>query len=123
MRAAILGVLCFLLTGCSVFMAASGHREPNLGAFGVGSTRGQVEQQMGPPKMSLTLDRGRRQDLYEYVLDGERSPGRAIGHGIMDVLTLGLWELIGTPIEVANLGEVKQLRVTYGADGKVVSLD
>ena len=40
-----------------------------------------------------------RVDLYEYEIGNKPSAGRAIGHGVMDILTLGLWEIIGTPIE------------------------
>jgi hypothetical protein len=29
----------------------------------------------------------------------EPSAGRAIGHGVMDVLTLGLWEIVGTRLK------------------------
>jgi len=31
---------------------------------------------------------------------GEPSTARAIGHGVMDVLTFGVWEIVGTPIEL-----------------------
>ena len=49
---------------------------------------------------------------YEYEIGNEPSAGRAIGHGVMDVLTLGLWEVAGTPIEGMQ-GEKKRLAVTY----------
>jgi hypothetical protein len=113
----------FMCSGCSVYMAASGDKEPNLGAFGVGSTRGQVEQQLGAAKASTTLENGDRQDLYEYTLENEKSPGRAIGHGVMDVLTLGIWEVVGTPIEAGNQGNKRALKVLYGPDSKVKSID
>ena len=116
----ILLALC-LLQGCSVFMAASGDKEPDLGAFEVGSTRGQVEQQLGSPVSSTTLSNGDREDTYEYVLGNEPSPGRAFAHGAADVLTLGLWEVVGTPIE-ATTGDTRQVRIVYDSNNLVKAI-
>lgn len=116
-------VLCVILTGCSVYMAAAGDKEPNLGAFSIGSSRGQVEQQLGNAKASTSLENGDRVDTYEYTLNNEPSAGRAVAHGAADVLTLGLWEVIGTPIEAGSQGQKRQVRVTYGSDSKVKAID
>jgi hypothetical protein len=113
--------LLIALTGCSVGMAMSGKPDPNLGAFGVGSSRGQVEMHIGSPTTSTTLPDGTRMDLYSYEIGNTPSPGRAIGHGVMDVLTLGLWEVIGTPIE-AWTGQTHSLAVTYDASDRVIVL-
>src|SRR5262245_8261647 len=48
------GGLLLALMGCSVGMALSGKEEPNLGAFRVGSPRGEVELQLGSPVSSVT---------------------------------------------------------------------
>lgn len=104
-------------------MAASGDREPNLSAFGIGSTRGQVEQQLGAPKESITLPNGNREDTYRYVIGNESSPGRAVAHCVADILTLCIWEIFGTPIEASSQGEEKHIRITYGADNKVVAIN
>lgn len=102
---------CLLASGCSVGMAMSGKKEPQLGAVRVGATRGEVELHMGAP-VDIREENGHRVDIYEYEIGNEPSAGRAIGHGVMDVLTLGLWELAGTPIEGVQ-GEKKRLMVTY----------
>jgi hypothetical protein len=54
----------------------------------------------------------------------EPSTGRAIGHGIMDFLTLGLWEVIGTPVEVISdaSGECRRIVVEYDENNKVVNI-
>ena len=93
-------------------MALSGKKEPSIGAIRVGSTRGEVEMHLGSPTTSTTLEDGTRVDIHEYELGNEPSGGRAVGHGVMDVLTLGLWEVVGTPIEGFQ-GETRQLTVTY----------
>jgi len=66
--------------------------------------------------------RGRQaRDVYEYQIGNEPSAGRAIGHGVMDVLTLGLWKVVGTPIEGVQ-GETYHATITYDRDDKVVEI-
>jgi hypothetical protein len=118
----LLGLAGCVLTGCSVGMAMSGKEPPNLSGFGIGSPRGQVELHMGQPTASTTMPDGSRIDTYTYELGNAPSPGRAAGYAVLDVLTLGLWELAGTPIE-AFQGETRQLLVTYGADDRVLAMN
>lgn len=111
---AILGLLSstgFMLQGCSVGMAMSGKKQPELGAIRVGATRGEMELQLGSP-IEVREENGHRVDIYEYEIGNEPSAGRAIGHGVMDVLTLGIWEVVGTPVEGFQ-GEKKRLMLTY----------
>jgi hypothetical protein len=110
-----------LLSACSVGMALSGSDDPDLGAIKVGASRGEVEMHLGSPENSRTLDDGRRADIYEYEIGNEPSAGRAIGHGAMDVLTLGLWEVVGTPIEGVQ-GERYRATITYDRDDKVLDI-
>lgn len=110
-----------ILSGCSVGMALSGKHEPNLGAIKVGATRGEIELHLGYPVTTTTLKDGERQDIYEYEIGNEASAGRAIGHGVMDVLTLGLWEVVGTPIE-ATQGHKRQITITYDEKNHVQSI-
>jgi len=51
-----------LLSACSVGMAMSGSRNPDLGAIKVGASRGEVELQLGSPIRSASLDNGARSD-------------------------------------------------------------
>ncbi len=119
----IIGI-CFLfsIAGCSVGMALSGKKEPNLGAFRVGSTRGEVELQLGSPVDSVTRPDGGRTDIYAYELGNEPSTGRAVGHAVMDVLTLGIWEIIGTPVEAIGI-EKKRLMIVYDKDDRVQAIN
>ena len=119
----IIGI-CFLfsIAGCSVGMALSGKKEPNLGAFRAGSTRGEVELQLGSPVDTVTRPDGGRTDIYEYQLGNEPSTGRAIGHGVLDLLTLGLWEIVGTPIEAIGITE-KRVMIIYDKDDRVLAIN
>jgi hypothetical protein len=116
------GGLLIALMGCSVGMAMSGKEEPNLGAFRVGSPRGEVEIQLGSPVSTVTNPDGGRTDIYEYELGNKPSAGRAAAHAAMDVLTLGIWEIVGTPIE-AFQGETHRLMIVYDAQDRVVSMN
>ena len=48
-------------------------------------------------------------------MGNEPSGGRALGHAIMDVLTLGVWEVVGTPIEAASSSRMR-LTIVYKDD-------
>ncbi len=114
-------ILAGLLSGCAVGMALSGSEKPDLGAIKVGSARGDVEMHLGNPKSSLALEQGRHADTYEYEIGNEPSAARAIGHGAMDVLTFGVWEVVGTPIEGVQ-GERYRATITYDRDDRVVDI-
>ena len=109
------------LSGCSVGMALSGSQNPDLGAVRTGASRGEIELHLGSPVRSTLLDDGRRADVYEYEIGNEPSAGRAAGHAVMDVLTLGVWEIVGTPIEGVQ-GEKYHATVVYDEDDRVVDL-
>jgi hypothetical protein len=110
-----------LLSGCSVGMALSGSQNPDLGAVKTGASRGEIEMHLGSPISSTLLDGGHRADLYQYEIGNEPSAGRAAGHAVMDVLTLCLWEIVGTPIEAVQ-GEQYTATVEYDEHDKVVGL-
>ena len=114
--AAMLLVVCLVASGCSVGMALSGKREPQIN---------DIQKGMGIDEVHLILrdytpavsdgDDGLRIEEYEIQLGNAPSGGRALGHAAMDVLTLGLWEVVGTPVEAVSSGTMN-LRVTYKDD-------
>lgn len=102
-------------------MAMSGKTSPNLGAVRQGVTRGEVEMHLGQPVQTATQPDGSVINTYVYEVGNEPSAGRAMGHAAMDVLTLGLWEIIGTPVEGIQ-GEKYQAVVIYAPDNTVKSI-
>lgn len=110
------------LGGCSVGMAMSGKKDPDLGMVKTSASRGEVEMQLGKPIETTSLPDGCRVDMYEYEVGNEPSAGRAIGHGVMDVLTLGLWEVVGTPIEGVQ-GTKNRVTITYDRDDRVKAVN
>jgi hypothetical protein len=125
MRAIYILCIAYFLTvctGCSVGMAMSGKKSPNLGLIQEGASRGQIELQLGPPIKTASLDNGKRMDIYEYETGNEPSPARAFGHLVMDILTFGLWEILGTPLE-GFTGDKYQLTVMYNKRDRVASIN
>ncbi|MDJ0947146.1 MAG: hypothetical protein QNJ30_27145 [Kiloniellales bacterium] len=105
-----------LLSGCSVGMAAAGTEDPNLAVCKAGATRLDIERELGGPRDTTQHDDGSLECVYEYEIGNEPSPGRAVVHGTLDVLTFGIWELVGTPIEALQ-GTKYEMTVVYGPDG------
>ena len=106
------------LTGCSVFMAAGGHDGPNLAILRAGATRQEVEHELGSPLKVTSEGTG----IYTYKFEHGRKPkaGSAAVHAGMDVVTLGLWEVIGTPVEMAQIKQ-GEATVTYDDNDVVQS--
>ncbi len=100
----------------------SGKESPNLGMIQVGASRGEVELTLGSPIDTVTLSDGNRMDVYAYEIGNAPSAGRAAGHAVMDLLTLGLWEIVGTPVE-ASTGNKKLLNIAYDKDDRVLSIN
>lgn len=99
----ILGLLLsatLMLNGCSAVMAAKGTKPTDITAIKKGDDSGTVAAKLGQAPVKKYKQGKYDYEVYE-VLKGEApSAGRAIAHGAMDVLTLGLWEVAGTPIEM-----------------------
>ena len=110
-----------LLSACSVGMAVSGEEDPNLAVCKAGSTRAEIERELGYPRAINTLEDGSLECVYEYEIGNEPSAGRAVLHAGMDILTLGLWEVVGTPVEAVQ-GTKYEMTVVYGSDGVAQSV-
>ncbi len=112
--------ICSILMSCAVGMALHGKKEPNLGAIQVGQDRSLVIMNLGQPIQTIA-EEGKRIDIFELQFGNEPSAGRALGHGAMDVLTLGAWEVIGTPIEGFS-GSKQKLMIEYDENDKVKTI-
>ena len=69
----------------------------------------------------LSNDLGGVTAVYDYEVGNEPSAGRAIGHGVADLLTLGAWELVGTPVEAVQ-GDKYRLTIAYDKDNKAKTI-
>ena len=116
----LIPLLSFILSGCSVGMALSGQPDPNISTLAAGQDRDIVILNLGQPTKTMLAD-NQRVDIFELERGNEQSVGRATGHAIMDLLTLGGWEIIGTPIE-GFAGDTITLQIEYDEKNKVRSV-
>ena len=110
------------LSACAVGMAMSGEESPDLAVCRVGADRAETQAQLGAPRSERVLENGDSVCTYQYEVGNEPSAARAVMHGGMDVLTLGIWELVGTPVEAVQ-GETFEMTVTYDPDGKAKAIE
>ena len=107
--------------GCSVVMALSGEEDPALEILSVGQDRALVLQNLGEPSSTRRVD-GRATDTFLLRFGDEPSVNRAWGYVFMDLMTLGLAELVATPGE-AMQGEEVRVTVEYDGDDRVRVVD
>lgn len=101
-----------IFTSCSAVMAASGKRQSNISTLQKGDNKAMVMAKIGHSPLRVAENGNKAVEIYEIEKGNEPSIGRAMAHGTLDIFTLGLWELIGTPLEATN-GEKYYLTVQY----------
>jgi len=107
--------------GCSVYMAAKQPDKKDLDLFKVGTPRSLLLAEFGLPIASEVRKDGKKYEIFAFT-QGYSAPvkaGRAIFHGAADILTLGLWEAVGTPTEGAFDGTEMAYQVRYDGDEKI----
>ena len=108
------------VAGCSVGMAMSGKEQKDTSVVFPGAPRDVVVAKLGPPETSTKDADGNIVDSWMIVKGNAPSGGRAAMHAGLDVFSLGLWEVIGTPLEMGAAGEDRtRYVVTYDKDNKV----
>lgn len=116
----VLSTCVLLNAGCAVVMAVKGKEEPNLGVLGAGQDRAIAIATLGPPDKTYNAT-GNRVDVFKLRRGDKPSATRAIVHGVLDFMTLCLWEVVGTPIE-ANQGETFYVTVHYNEYDRIVKM-
>ena len=122
----VLGVaLCLSTIGCSAYKAMNQPDEKNIDKIlAMGSDRDLVRAELGQPISYGKDSEGNEIEVYSFV-DGYNTAtksSRAVFHFAADVMTLGLWELVGNPVEGAYKGDKLVYRVTYKS-GKVSKVE
>ncbi|MBB77119.1 MAG: hypothetical protein CMJ75_21650 [Planctomycetaceae bacterium] len=98
-------------------MAARAPDKKDLSVLSLGVSRAQVIAELGPPVHQSSDELGDR-DVFSFQ-QGYSLParvGRATVHAVGDVVTLGLWEVVSTPLESSLTGEGVQAEVRYDRD-------
>ena len=109
-----------LTTGCSVFMAANQPQRKDVNVLDRGTFRNTVIAELGAPAYTEVKE-GKKCDVFSFVQGYSKGAkvSRTVFHGAADVLTLGLWEVAGTPIETIADGNEVKVEVFYDANDTV----
>jgi hypothetical protein len=123
MKIILLAITLLMLSGCAVFMAASSPKEKDTNLFAIGTSRSYLIAEFGGP-ISSNYDRetGYKVEVFKFKqgYSTANNVSRAIFHGVADVFTLGLWEIIGTPAELIIDGSDMAYEVEFDDLDKVV---
>jgi hypothetical protein len=108
----VAGIL--FLEGCSVVMAVKQPDKKNADLFKVGTPRSILVAEFGAPVTSEVKE-GKKCEIFTFMQGYSKGSkvARAAWHGVADVFTLGLWEVVGTPTELIFSGERTAYQVTY----------
>ncbi len=117
--------LLFLLSnfGCSVNRAAKQPDEKNINLLSKGTSRDLLLGEFGTP-ISSEIQDGKKVEIFNFIQgysSGTKS-SRVFLHGAADVMTLGLWELVGGAVEGAYDGEKMAFKVVYDENDKIESV-
>lgn len=102
------------ISACSVFMAAKQPEKKDINLLKEGVSRTVLISEFGAPVVSEYKD-GKRHEIFKFVqgYSTGAKAGRAFFHGAASVVTLGLWELVGTPTEITFNGDEMAFLVRY----------
>jgi hypothetical protein len=120
----VLYLMVVFFAGCSVSRALNQPDKKDLSVLQAGVSRHRVIAELGYPRFTEEKD-GKKVDIFTFVQGYSKGAktGRALAHGTADFFTLGLWELVGTPIEGAASGTEVQVKVTYDDQDRVASTE
>jgi len=118
--AAWLGLAVIGAAGCSPVLASKQPSRRDVDLLSPGVPRNMVLAELGQPVATETKD-GRRVEVFSFVQGYRKGVkvARTIGHGAADVMTLGLWEVVGTPTETTLNGHRVAYEVTYDANDRI----
>ena len=111
------------LSGCAVMKATDQPGAKDLSVLDKNTPRSKVIAELGKPVMS-EIQKGQKVDVFNFVqgYSTTAKTARALGHGVADVMTMGLWEVVGTPIEGIANGEINQVEVHYNKAQRVLKV-
>jgi len=118
-------LLTFFYTSCSVVM--SGKKSgTSIEDVAKSESRTGVIANDGVEIVHTERDPIDNHIIYEdYLVQKPKgSTWRAVMHGLLDVATLGLWEVVGTPVELSKGGKTYvPIRIYYNEDEEIEKLE
>lgn len=111
-------------SGCAAVKATQQPDKKNLGVLSGGTPRSHVIAEFGAPLWTEERD-GHIVDIFTFkqgYAKGVKAT-RALLHGAADVVTWGLWEVVGVPVESLADGKDVKVEITYDESRNVQSVD
>ncbi|HQU09890.1 MAG TPA: hypothetical protein PLV25_08025, partial [Opitutales bacterium] len=110
------------LNGCCVVESLQDQKAPNTNIVQLGANRSDVDAELGAHGESRRLQHGHTLAIYEYRYGNQpASAKRAAEHALMDVLTLGIWEVT---MFTSGWGEYTgSIVVLYNPDNQIVLVE
>ena len=101
-------------------MAAKQPDKKDVELFAAGTPRNLLIAEFGAPTQTNEIN-GKTHDIFTFVQGYSKGAkvGRAFFHGAADVLTAGLWEVAGTPIESVADGTEMAYEISYDDHDRV----
>jgi hypothetical protein len=124
--ALVMALTLFGASGCSIYMEASRPDYKDVNIAQVGVPRQTVIHDFGMPEMSYQDKQGRQVDVFKLAPGAETSSTRTGVTSFLwvaDVLTLGLFEVIGTPYAMITKPEVRTYVITYKSDDTIEKVE
>ncbi len=115
---AIFVAVCLVLFassyGCAVNRAANQPSEKDTSLLSAGTPRAKILAEFGAP-INTEIKDGKKSDIFSFIqgYSTGAKASRVFLHGAADVMTLGLWELVGGSVEGAYNGEKVSFQVNY----------
>jgi hypothetical protein len=119
------GILMLAATACSPVMEATRPDPVDMSQFAVGESRTQVVGVVGGPTATVK-DGDHSCDVYKLYTRGPGAVGKgaiAAGEAVADVFTLGLTEVIFTPVEAGTRNAKHTVTFCYDDSGKLLSIN
>ena len=104
-------------------MAAHQPNEKNVGLFAVGTPRSFLIAEFGQP-VSSEVKNGQKYEIFRFTqgYSGGAKAGRAFAEGVADLMTLGVAEVITTPVESIADGNLTAYGVIYNNNDLVIQV-
>ena len=111
----IMGTTLNLMTGCAVKSAMDQPAKKDVSVFERGTPRYELIGEIGEPVDIKKNEDGTTTETYSFIQGYSKGVkgARAFGHAALDVMTIGLWEIIGSPTEAIASGTKVVVRVKY----------
>jgi len=111
-----------LLAGCSAYLAVNQPPKKDLSILKEGTSREYLLAVFGAPVFSEKRAE-RRFEIFAFYKGSALgwNESRAVFHVAADVFSLGLWEIVGIPIELIIKGDMLAAKVIYDENDRIIS--